>query len=387
MIPNGAPLSFGPSSSGEEGSMLSYSESSSACFANTSVKATWLTDDDNDDSTGNGAKPNGTVLLEFTSVFSTAGGGRIRKLFSPCSDLFGLTALNGIMLKRIAAPSLLPFNNKKSERIVTRVYWTPPRDETSSERHDLETQGIRVFRFAQGGQARGIASLLSSISETALLFLGEIRKPLTNAAEQRNIDFLNGYTNFTYKRRTPSSSSSFADSSSYAGFEVGENFNTSLIESGDFFGINRLDGLDPMLAWAMGSTTGHTTVALRLNSSTPPPSSISSSSFFSHLLSKSISSASSSSSSSSSVLYICESTSKDVYWDTNGIQCTEWKEWIRKAKEASFNLVWLPLQRRSGGTGEAFKNNIDNVYSFIESVLGNFLLFICIAPGLTLMKE
>lgn len=35
------------------------------------------------------------------------------------------------------------------------------------------------------------------------------------------------------------------------------------IQSGDFFGVIRLDGLDPMLGWAMGSTTGHTTVAIR----------------------------------------------------------------------------------------------------------------------------
>lgn len=30
----------------------------------------------------------------------------------------------------------------------------------------------------------------------------------------------------------------------------------SQIKSGDFFGVMRLDGLDPMLAWAMGSHTG-----------------------------------------------------------------------------------------------------------------------------------
>jgi hypothetical protein len=34
-----------------------------------------------------------------------------------------------------------------------------------------------------------------------------------------------------------------------------------LIQSGDFFGIIRLDGLDPMIAFGMGSSTGHTVVA------------------------------------------------------------------------------------------------------------------------------
>lgn len=37
----------------------------------------------------------------------------------------------------------------------------------------------------------------------------------------------------------------------------------SMIQNGDMFGINRLDGVDTMLAWAMGSSTGHVTVALR----------------------------------------------------------------------------------------------------------------------------
>lgn len=38
--------------------------------------------------------------------------------------------------------------------------------------------------------------------------------------------------------------------------------NEKEVYSGDFLGIIRLDGLDPMLAWAMGSTTGHTTIAM-----------------------------------------------------------------------------------------------------------------------------
>jgi hypothetical protein len=58
-------------------------------------------------------------------------------------------------------------------------------------------------------------------------------------------------------------------SEKYAGITMAARENTteiildeSLIHSGDFFGIMRLDGMDPMLAWAMGSSTGHTTVAL-----------------------------------------------------------------------------------------------------------------------------
>jgi len=35
------------------------------------------------------------------------------------------------------------------------------------------------------------------------------------------------------------------------------------IQSGDFFLILRLDGLDPMIMWGTGSHSGHTVMALR----------------------------------------------------------------------------------------------------------------------------
>jgi len=37
----------------------------------------------------------------------------------------------------------------------------------------------------------------------------------------------------------------------------------ALVSSGDFFGIIRLDGVDPMIAFGMGGSTGHVTMALR----------------------------------------------------------------------------------------------------------------------------
>jgi len=81
------------------------------------------------------------------------------------------------------------------------------------------------------------------------------------------------------------------------------------VKSGDFFGIVRLGGLDPMLAWAMGSSTGHTTVALKIDS----------------------------------VLYVTESTVDGSYWPTNGIQKTEFNTWIKQSRAADYQLVWAPL--------------------------------------------
>jgi len=70
-----------------------------------------------------------------------------------------------------------------------------------------------------------------------------------------------------------------------------------------------LDGLDPMICWGMGGTTGHTTTALWIGDE----------------------------------LNVCESTVSDAYWPTNGIQCTPWDRWIIQARNASFNLVHVPL--------------------------------------------
>lgn len=103
------------------------------------------------------------------------------------------------------------------------------------------------------------------------------------------------------------------------------------IHSGDFFGIIRLDGLDPMLAWAMGSTTGHTTVALEIDGS----------------------------------MHICESTAKDSYWPVNGIQCTPYAQWVDMANAAGYNVVHAPLSEEYRA-----KFDVDKAVTFVKSVLG-----------------
>jgi len=81
------------------------------------------------------------------------------------------------------------------------------------------------------------------------------------------------------------------------------------IQSGDFLGVLRLDGLDPMLAWAMGSHTGHTCIAIWIDNQ----------------------------------LYVGESTVKSAYWPTDGIQITPWNTWLQQAEAADYNVVHLPL--------------------------------------------
>jgi hypothetical protein len=60
-----------------------------------------------------------------------------------------------------------------------------------------------------------------------------------------------------------------------------------------------------MLAYAMGSTTGHVTAALWMGGE----------------------------------LFVVESTAKDSYWPVNGIQKTPWDLWLQQAHEADMQVA------------------------------------------------
>jgi hypothetical protein len=140
-----------------------------------------------------------------------------------CSDFYLLATASSFQLKQVMG------------RGTHKVTWNTPKDMTSSEKWDLETKGIRVFRFTTS-----VAETFESIYQTALLFEPVLTKGVSKESAERNLKFLRDYTHFDIEPRlgqitVPPESE---------------------IQSGDFFGILRLDGLDPMLAWGMGSTTG-----------------------------------------------------------------------------------------------------------------------------------
>jgi len=93
-----------------------------------------------------------------------------------------------------------------------------------------------------------------------------------------------------------------------------------------------LNGLGPMIAWAMGAATSHTVVALWRNGS----------------------------------LNLCESTTVNGDWPTNGIQCNPYRDWLEMGNEADYNVVYVPLNRADE------TKTLDNTKSweFIETVLG-----------------
>jgi len=105
----------------------------------------------------------------------------------------------------------------------------------------------------------------------------------------------------------------------------------SSVQSGDFLGVLRLDGLDPMLAWAMGSHTGHTCICIWIDNQ----------------------------------LYVAESTVKSAYWPTDGVQITPWSTWLKQAEAADYNVVHLPLD-----PAVAKKFNTQGAIDFFNKVKG-----------------
>jgi len=185
---------------------------------------------------------NGTAL---TFIYSEPVGAT---LTSTCSDNYVIATVDGLALVQLSsfeARPLLPNLMTVAWNATTAV----EKKEKVAIEWDLETKGVRVFSLLTGPM-----QVISDVVETAKLFLSEAVKKVPNATAQLNMQFLSSYTPFKMEARVRS------------GPEV--HFDADDVRSGDFFGIVRLDGLDPMLAWAMGSTTGHTTVALWKRGST-----------------------------------------------------------------------------------------------------------------------
>ena len=122
------------------------------------------------------------------------------------------------------------------------------------------------------------------------------------------------------------------------------------IKNGDTFNIMRLDGLDPMIAWAMGAATGHTAVALWRDED----------------------------------LYMCESNAKSPYWPVNGVQCNSFDDWIMYASLADYNYVWAPVDESISRGRIRFNHiifylyyfnifaamNMTDAWDFVESMIG-----------------
>lgn len=249
-------------------------------------------------------EPDGALTLEFKFKGKTSW-------IAGCSDTYMLATVDGLAFATLRSDL---------DGGTHRLKWnasTATGPELDAVRWDLRTKGIRLFRLITDR-----LDAVADIAKTAALFVSEAVNPVPKPTAKANVDFLSTYTPFPI---TPRSAGPVP-------------FEPSEIRSGDFFGILRLDGLDPMLAWAMGSSTGHTTVAL-WNRSTADAA--------------------------DDYLMVCESTVKDVFWPVNGVQCAPYPTWIALAEAAGFNVVLLPLDDAASA-----RFNETKAMAWVESVVG-----------------
>lgn len=230
---------------------------SAPCFANNVASFKWTSDT--------------AAVMTIESSGQTSEG---------CQDDYMLTTVADLQI----------FSVTGSESTVN---WSFPADLREAESWDISTKGIRVHRFITP-----LHESAMNVLETIKLFVPEFTQQVDPISAQRNVDFMAKYPQIVMSERDPLSNPPPPE---------------HMVHSGDFFGIIRLDGLDPMLAWAMGSSTGHTTIALWIDGE----------------------------------LFICESTVTDSYWPTDGIQKTPYKTWLKQAAAAGYNAVWVPLNKKA----------------------------------------
>mmetsp|Transcript_14523 Transcript_14523/g.37048 ORF Transcript_14523/g.37048 Transcript_14523/m.37048 type:complete len:550 (-) Transcript_14523:54-1703(-) len=157
---------------------------------------------------------------------------------------------------------------------------------------DVSEYGIRVF-LLDASVVETVADLFDLAKLFFPIYDGKWHPAVPDFAAKANVEFLSSHMQYTMEERE----------------DVVLDIDEDEVQSGDFLGIIRLDGLDPLLAWGMGSRTGHTAVAMRINGT----------------------------------LYVCESQTNSAYWPTNGIQRTPFQQWLKQAHAADYNVLYAPL--------------------------------------------
>ena len=118
---------------------------------------------------------------------------------------------------------------------------------------DIKENGFHVYMFCDG-----YVDTFISAFNFALQFLGgfgtDPNTPIFGShvpeyMVEANLAFLNHSMNLALEERPITS----------------YNYDESLVNSGDFFSILRLDGLDPIIMYGSGSHAGHSVMALRMD--------------------------------------------------------------------------------------------------------------------------
>jgi hypothetical protein len=125
---------------------------------------------------------------------------------------------------------------------------------SEDDKLDIKAEGVRLFDFCDS-----IGSTLVSLVKTLKLFMGGLGAnpslPIIGShvpayMEKANIEFIKENLNIEIPLRKVNKR-----------LEIDE----SLINSGDFFAVDRLDGLDEIIMAGTGSMSGHSVMALRID--------------------------------------------------------------------------------------------------------------------------
>jgi len=167
---------------------------------------------------------------------------------------------------------------------------------------DVNFNGIHAFLFCDGivGEVESIVKSLSAFigglgPNPDIPFFGS---HVPEYMEKANIEFLCQAMEYCMVEREIQ--------------DLSEDFDSSLIKKGDFFPVQRMDGLDEIVMYGSGSHSGHSVMAMRFEEDPDQ-------------------------------LYIVESQAA-WYWPTKNLQRTKWETWIQQAKNADFNVAWLPMR-------------------------------------------
>jgi len=184
---------------------------------------------------------------------------------------------------------------------------------TEAEMWDMLERGPRVFLYPISPE---IVTL--NLAATLALFEPCLTKNVGDTFADLNREFLSAFAGIEMNPRSEDAPKILE-------------IPAEMIKNGDTFDIMRLDGLDPMIAWAMGAATGHTAVALWKDDE----------------------------------LFICESNALSPYWPVNGIQCTPYHDWLEYGADNGYNTVWAPLEKDKSDA-----LNITAAWEFVDAMLG-----------------
>ncbi len=180
------------------------------------------------------ALPKGTVSWKPASCFThanitvtpTSSSGRSFRLdiFAGqqtgflCSSLALVTTPSSVQLITLSSPGL------------SRVDWELPADTSEDDLYDATVRGgFKVFAF-QGDLLKTVSDAIATFN----LFEAMETQGISDAAMERNLLFMQEYA----RRKMYPRAAEPVD------------LDESVLHSGDFLGLVRMDGLDPVLAWA-----------------------------------------------------------------------------------------------------------------------------------------